>query len=308
MMARKVRLTLVLLVLQLYSYNGCIRAQPRPVIEDAILSLKLKMVERINLDRAEHSLPLLKYDALASKVGDAHCREMLEGSYVSHWDRKGWKPYLRHAQAGGNDFNSENLSVSKYYSSAPGDHINVQEAIFNNHRDMLKERPPNDGHRKNILDPYHTHVGIGLAFDQNRVYMAQEFLNRYVECKPSLPRRVRLRDKITVSGKVLNRSYAVQSISVFYEPLPESMTVEELNATETYALPEERYDLLPRLAPERSYKGGGRGDIVLRGEQFQCVLPFFREVAGVYTVVVWVRDDHGRVIPASEVAILVTEQ
>lgn len=277
-------------------------------MEDAILSLKLKMVERINLDRAKHGLPPVKYDPLASKVGDAHCREMLEWGYVSHWNRKGWKPYLRYAQAGGDDFNTENLSVSKYYSSTPGDHINVREAIFNNHRDMLKERPPNDGHRKNILDPYHTHVGIGLAFDRNRVYMAQEFLNRYVEFKPPFPRRVHLRDQVTVSGKVLSKSYTVQSISVFYEPLPQPMTVEVLNKTGTYALPKERYDLLPRLEPGMFYKKGGRGDIVLRGRGFKCALPFFREEAGVYTVVVWVRDGHGQVLPASEVAILVTEE
>jgi uncharacterized protein YkwD len=51
---------------------------------DAILELKLKLVEQINKDRARYRLKPVKYDSLASEVGDNHCEEMLQNEYSSH--------------------------------------------------------------------------------------------------------------------------------------------------------------------------------------------------------------------------------
>ncbi len=41
----------------------------------------------------------------------------------------------------------------------------VKELIISAHMAMYNERPPNDGHRKNILNPWHTHVGLGFSLE-----------------------------------------------------------------------------------------------------------------------------------------------
>ena len=46
------------------------------------------------------------------------------------------------------------------------------------HENMLREKPPSDGHRRTILDPEATHVGVGWAAENGRFQMAQEFLVR----------------------------------------------------------------------------------------------------------------------------------
>ena len=286
---------------------GCAPLLQKPAgIDPFVQSLKREMVKQINRDRAQHGLSPVAYDELAAMAGDRHCREMLSAGYVSHWDRSGAKPYYRYTQMGGDDFLAENISFSKFSSSDPTAHINVRETLLKSHKKMLAEQPPNDGHRRTILNPHHTHVGIGLAFDPHRVVMAQEFLSRYVRFDPSPPRKAKLKDRVEVSGSVLDTGHKLRSVTVLYEPLPDSMSVEALNHTEAYTLPEERYDLLPRLDGNRNYEDGTKGDIVIQGRTFRSAIPFFKGEEGIYTVVVWIYDEEGRPVPASNVSIRVT--
>ncbi|MFH1007384.1 MAG: CAP domain-containing protein [Candidatus Latescibacterota bacterium] len=277
-----------------------------PGIAPFVQSLKREMREQINRDRAQYGLPPVAYDGLAAEMGDQHCREMLEEGYVSHWNLSGAKPYARYAQMGGNDFIAENISFSKFSSSDPTAHINVRETILKDHKKMLAEKAPDDGHRQTILNPNHTHVGIGLAFDPHRVVMTEEFLSRYVRFDPQPPRKARLADRIKVSGSVLDAAHNLRSITVLYEPLPVPMSVETLNHTNAYALPEERYDLLPRLGGNSFYEDGTTGDITVEDKTFQSPIPFFKGEEGIYTVVVWIYDEKKQPVPASNVSIRVT--
>ena len=276
-----------------------------PGIGPFVQSLKREMREQINRDRAQYGLPPVAYDELAAEMGDQHCREMLTEGYVSHWGRSGAKPYYRYAQMGGNDHLAENISFSKFSSSDPTAHINVRQTILKDHKKMLAEQAPNDGHRRTILNPNHTHVGIGLAFDPHRAVMAQEFLSRYIRFDPSPPRKARLKDRVELSGSVLDAGHKLRSITVLYEPLPAPISVEALNNTGGYALPEERYDLLPKLDGGSLYEDGTKGDIVIEGRTFRSPIPFFKDEEGIYTVVVWIYDEEGQPVPASNVSIRV---
>jgi uncharacterized protein YkwD len=45
-------------------------------------------------------------------------------------------------------------------------------------RAMLNERPPDDGHRKNILSSAFHHIGIAISRDRHgTVWMTQDFSN-----------------------------------------------------------------------------------------------------------------------------------
>jgi uncharacterized protein YkwD len=43
---------------------------------------------------------------------------------------------------------------------------------------MLNEQPPNDGHRKNILNPSFTHIGIAIyRAPSGTLWLTQDFSN-----------------------------------------------------------------------------------------------------------------------------------
>src|SRR5262249_60258271 len=73
---------------------------------------------------------------------------------------------------GGVDFQSENVasfSISSGRIDPP-----LRELLLQAHASMMAERPPLDGHRRTILDPDFTHVGIGLAAAGGGVRMSEE--------------------------------------------------------------------------------------------------------------------------------------
>src|SRR2546430_15268544 len=49
------------------------------------------------------------------------------------------------------------------------------------HDSMAKEVPPNDGHRKTIFNPFHTHVGFGMALQNHSLRLDELYLARYIQ-------------------------------------------------------------------------------------------------------------------------------
>ena len=92
--------------------------------------------------------------------------------------------------------------------------------------------PPLDGHRRNILGPGHTHVGIGLAVVGGDLTMTQQFVNRYVRLR-ELPEAIPSRS-IAVECEVLQKEFGPYYCALFYEGVPRPRTVEELNQTYAY--------------------------------------------------------------------------
>ncbi|MSO21073.1 MAG: CAP domain-containing protein [Acidobacteria bacterium] len=77
--------------------------------DDPYFGLRMAVVEQVNRDRAAAGLGPVEYDALCSDVEDAHCQEMAEAQYLSHWNQRGELPYHRYHAAGGRDYVAENL-------------------------------------------------------------------------------------------------------------------------------------------------------------------------------------------------------
>lgn len=184
---------------------------------------------------------------------------------------------------------------------------------------MMAEVAPHDGHRRTILDPAATHVGIGLAWERGELRMTQEFIRRYVDWTRPLPRRVSSSQPILCSGHAV-RGYDTEAITVHHEPLPMPMAVVTANAIQSYSLPESRHEYLPRLKGKftrrvaggieevsEQYSDGRRGDFQVSPDgSFAFAIPL-TDGPGIYTVVVWVRrhGSTGDAIPASNVSIRV---
>lgn len=246
-----------------------------------IQRVRLQMLQEINAARRSNGIPPVELDEHACMVAQLHAEDMAEGEYFSHWDRNGLKPYMRYSLAGGYHAISENLSRVKG--------IPLEQLPRSIITSYLNEKPPDDGHRRTLLQRHATHVGIGIAVRGGWVYVVQDFVTKLVKLYP-LPQFAMLDERLHILGKPYE-GWELHNIDVFYEPLPSPMTKDELNGKGAYGLPNERKSLFKLLPPNAKYSDGSRGDIIVTDDgSFFSPLPFFGNRPGVYTVVVWLRE------------------
>lgn len=186
---------------------------------EALLRIKLANLRAINESRRQAGLPPLQLDLLASRVGNKHCVDMVSRGFMGHWSSNGEKPYHRYSFAGGRDHVSENVFSSWDTRGFP----DIEQAMLKGHQEFMAERPPNDGHRRNILEPYHTHVGLGVALKGGQFRYCQEFIDRYVQLEP-LETRVQADSTVVFKGKTLSDRYGPYAMLVYYEPMPQPLS------------------------------------------------------------------------------------
>jgi hypothetical protein len=166
---------------------------------------------------------------------------MAVNGYLGHWGLDGRKPDQRYAEVGGRDADGENvigddegpkwlLSSSQVFSKTRMEED--EGALFG-------EKPPDDGHRVNIIDPLHTSVGIGLSRAEGeypRVSCSQEFIDHYGEYS-DIPHALRRNGKFTLTGKLIKGAH-IQCVDLRWEDFPKSMTADEINKTSAYGIPD----------------------------------------------------------------------
>src|SRR5476649_2269380 len=154
--------------------------------DEARITLRQEIVHLINRDRQAGGLAPVELDVEASAIADSYCRNQIANGTTGHFTTDGYAPYMRYSFAGGNDGVSENAAAwSANYRFT--DRAAYQMARRSEEA-MMAESAPHDGHRRTILDPSATHVGIGLAWDKGEFRMTQEFIRRYVSWSRPLPR------------------------------------------------------------------------------------------------------------------------
>ncbi len=273
-------------------------AQGEGPSDETRITLRHEMLRLINRDRSRHGLQPVELEPQASSQADAYCRTQIRNGTTGHFTTDGQSPYMRYSFAGGNDGVSENAaawSASYNFSDRA-----LYEMTRLSQEAMMAEVAPHDGHRRTILDPFATHVGIGIAWEKGEFRLAQEFVRRYVTWQRPFPRSAAAGEPVVGAGKPMN-GYRVEAISVHHEPIPEAMASRVANALTTYKLPEKRRDFLPRLPSyirahddgtfrliRGQYTDGRRGDFYCGPDgTFTFEVPL-RDGPGVYTVVLWV--------------------
>ena len=268
-------------------------AQGDAPLDETRVTLRSHILKLINRDRAIYGLPPVELDPHLSALADNYCREQIRNRTTGHFTLDGLAPYMRYSFAGVDDGISENAAAwSANYRFTDRA---LYEMARRSHDAMMAEAPPDDGHKKTILDPNATHVGIGLAWERGEFRIVHEFIRKYVDWNRPLPREAKLDERVVARGAALPGAH-VEAVTVHYEPAPESMPAHVANAIESYSLPDKRRDYLPRRRGELQVSEDGR---------FTFSVPF-TEGAGVYTVVVWVkREGLAQPVPASNVSIRV---
>lgn len=210
------------------------------------------MIALINRDRASQGLAPVQSDDIATRVGQAHADDMASRGYLSHWDLSGKKPDQRYTEYGGSGAVAENCHIEYEYSPGANPNKNkpavltvVNEPKFRKadvehiESEFFNEKPPYDGHRKNILEPDHNFVGVGIGVaaddKEQRLTCTQEFVNRYADMAP-LPARVKGGEPVPVKGR-FNSGMTIHSVALYWEAPAKEMSLSDLNKTYSYGPP-----------------------------------------------------------------------
>ncbi|MGH9369124.1 MAG: CAP domain-containing protein, partial [Thermoanaerobaculia bacterium] len=245
--------------------------------------VRYRVFGEINRDRATAGLPAVAWDEAASRVADAFCAAQVAERTRGHYLRDGVPPYARAGLAGVFGYQAENsaswTTTAATFSDTP------LELALSAHRSMMEERPPDDGHRRTILDPEATHVGVGWAMTGGRFRMAQEFLARGLE---------RLTLKSDENAAVLRVSGAARSplrlqfVTLAHEPLPVPLTREEANARTTYRYPAPGESLVPEGHTQLRVLGTVTQNRIRLGRDRDFSFFFAPGRAGLWTIVFFV--------------------
>lgn len=263
--------------------------------------VKLGVWKRINVDRAAAGLPPVAWDEAASRVADAFCAEQVREGTRGHFLENGIPPYARTGLAGIFGMGAEN-SVA-WTSSATSFEQPPLSLALSGQAAMLAEKPPNDGHRRTILDPDVTHVGVGWAQGAGRFRMAEEFLTRHL-ASMTLERVARGPLTILVQGQpVSGQQFAF--VTLANEPSPKHLTKAQANARTRYSYPEARLAYVPEGIKSMRVVDTETQDRVRLSSGGDFSFRFTPTASGLWTIVVYTSSSHEKARPAGAAVLWV---
>jgi uncharacterized protein YkwD len=211
----------------------------RPTGPLPLAAARQHVLALINADRAAAGQAPVERDEVAEAAAQAHADDMARHGYTAHWGTDGSVPEERYTLAGGVHFVQENAACFFDGDRRPLDEAArfLPDALEEIEGAFIGERPPHDGHRKNILYPNHTSVGIGLAQPVGipQPCMAQEFVDVRGTYEP-LPREIARGKSVHVAGE-LNDTVHFGGVGVSRIAPRKPLSVRELNATSSYLIP-----------------------------------------------------------------------
>jgi hypothetical protein len=272
--------------------------------ENDIPLAREQLLGMVNAERARAGLNRLALDDLACKVASAHAQDMVARQFLSHWGSDGRKPYHRYSFAGGTGAVQENVSSGDGLQSVTSNA--VMKDLHDMHQAMIDEVAPNNGHRRTILFPQHTHVGFGIALRGHSLRLDELYIARFLEVDP-IPRQAKPKASVSLSGKILNQKYVLTGADVYYEPLPSPPAIEWLREPRSYGMPEINERLFPRLSDRNFYPDGTTGTIQVDAttRRFRVGVGLSKK-PGINTIMVWLKAGQtGTPFPASQICVRV---
>ena len=209
-------------------------ATPQPALAVSLdlrhIEEKRYMLSLINAERKKAGVgAVVLGDNIAAQM---HAEAALDNCFSSHWGVDGLKPYMRYSLAGGYQSNGENGSGLDYCIKA-SDGYAANSSINQEIRETIDGWINSPGHRRNLLNPQHKKVNIGIAWDKYNKLMYQHFEGDYVEYDrlPSIENGV-----LTFSGKTRNgaRFNADTGQQIFYDAPPYTLTRGQVARTYCY--------------------------------------------------------------------------
>jgi uncharacterized protein YkwD len=127
------------------------------------------MLATLNAERKAHHLPAVKMNSKLVRSAHAHNADMAKKNTMSH-------------QLPGEAFFATRITKAGYKWRAAGENIGWNSNQSDSglqalERAMYNEKPPNDGHRVNILSSTFREIGIDVYFDKahHKMWYTQDF-------------------------------------------------------------------------------------------------------------------------------------
>jgi len=205
-----------------------VQSPTQPTDLPSLYAYALKIV---NDDRKANGLNPVALSSIPSAQN--HADDQLNLKYFSHWNSEAVKPYVVYTKLGGRGSVAEN----NYYTYSYCPASNCIENTYDPYVEIKKgedEMMNNDassnwGHKNNILDPHHSHVNFGIAYDHDRFYFVENFENDLVNWQT-----VELAgSKLTMVGTI-QQGYSMDHVDVFSDPKPKTLTEPELDNQAPY--------------------------------------------------------------------------
>ena len=211
-------------------------ATPRPVTDSGLTETQLRKAQEyalllINQARTAGGLNAVTFDTNAAAQN--HANDMRANCTFSHWDNDGLKPYMRYTLEGGVGHSAENISGIGFCPSNPDRYLtrSITEEIDQAMEGLLNS----PGHLRNIMNPHHRKVNIGIAYRRPNLWLVQLFVGDYIEytTKPRIVDGVlrisgQVKNGATVSGNALG-------VQIYYDQPPHSLTRGQLHHTYCYS-------------------------------------------------------------------------
>ncbi len=160
--------------------------QPKFIPREELVQHALNL---INNDRAKFGLPPVKLSS--NKAAQAHAEDVFKTKQISHWTTSGEKPYMSYTEYGGMGDVQQNVAIAgftadQYNQCKTNVLMNCEQIDPITTLDKLEyemaymdQECCSNGHRDNILNNHHTHVSIGIMYDQYYLAFVENFENNY---------------------------------------------------------------------------------------------------------------------------------
>jgi hypothetical protein len=262
------------------------------------------LFDRINRDRREHGLRAVLWDEKAAAVARSATRRQVEERTFGHFLLDGFPPYARLSAGGAFGMGAEN--VAAFMSDAGRLHDTPERLVLRAEAEMMAETPPRDFHRKAILDPNATHVGVGWASEGGELRVAAEFSARRCE-RLRVLREGRPGASIRIEGRPLSGTH-LRYVAVARQPAPRPIPREEANGRDSYAYPAAQLLLLPSSTRGKAI-GIPSANIVDVGFSGDFAFPYTLDEAGLWTFILYFRGKgSGEAEPGGAITLLVDRE
>jgi hypothetical protein len=244
-----------------------------------------------------------------------HAEDVLKMRTISHWMTNGEKPYMTYTRYGGEGNVGQNVAFGGYFDieqckrwNVVCESIDPKKAITDSQYGMMyDDAASNWGHRDNIIDPIHTHVSFGFAYDEYSYAFVQNFEDNYIDLAYPIgndPNNVRIIGNV-MEGQILN-------VSIYYDQYPESDLYEIHKNDGSYGMGELLAIVAPPLELGRYYNEPSGHQLIVAKSMSQngnsidiaFDMSSVATTSGVYTITVWLQSN-GVDIPATSYAMFV---
>ncbi len=224
--------------------------------DDHRLIAKIALLNYINISRNNYNRSVIKLDILASRTANKMSKEAAESGFMGHWNLRGEKPYHRYSLAGGVDHIAENAAAIWSSEMIINSIDNAISLMKESHNSFMQEIAPNDGHKKNVLEPQHNFVGLGYSIFNKNFRYYEEYIDRYLKIEVA-EIRIKKNHENRLSLKPINPTQNIYAILVYKEAPLQNMNVEEINRKNSYTdfSPNTVIELWPWDLPDKDKDG-----------------------------------------------------